>query len=116
MVVLLIASLLLSMNTATADGSRALYGIARDGMTIKQLDHLNRFHVPARAMTIDMLINLALVFFVGNILAIYVVGNIGYILAHFFALSRVRAPASRSSGLGRDRLSSARSGCRSHLC
>ena len=25
------------MNTATADGGRALYGIARDGMTIKQL-------------------------------------------------------------------------------
>jgi amino acid transporter len=87
MVVLLVASLLLSMNTATADGSRALYGIARDGMTIKELDHLNRFHVPGRAMTIDMLINLALVFFVGNILAIYVVGNLGYILAHAFALS-----------------------------
>jgi len=86
MVVLLIASLLLSMNTATADGSRALYGIARDGMTIKQLDHLNRFHVPGRAMTIDMLINLALVFFVGNILAIYVVGNLGYMLSHAFAL------------------------------
>jgi amino acid transporter len=87
MVVLLIASLLLSMNTATADGSRALYGIARDGMTLKQLDHLNRFHVPARAMTIDMLINLALVFFVGNILAIYVVGNLGYMLSHAFALA-----------------------------
>ena len=38
-------------------------------------------------MTVDMLINLALVFFVGNILAIYVVGNLGYILAHVFALS-----------------------------
>ncbi len=87
MVVLLIASLVLSMNTATADGSRALYGIARDDMTLKQLNHLNRFHVPARAMTVDMLINLALVFFVGNILAIYVVGNLGYILAHVFALS-----------------------------
>ncbi len=87
MVILLIASLVLSMNTATADGSRALYGIARDDMTVKQLYHLNRFHVPARAMTVDMLINLALVFFVGNVLAIYVVGNLGYILAHVFALS-----------------------------
>ena len=87
MVVLLIASLVLSMNTATADGSRALYGIARDDMTVKELYHLNRFHVPGRAMTIDMLINLGLVFFVGNILAIYVVGNLGYILAHAFALS-----------------------------
>jgi amino acid transporter len=87
MVVLLIASLVLSMNTATADGSRALYGIAGDDMTVKQLYHLNRFNVPGRAMTVDMVINLALVFFVGNILAIYVVGNLGYILAHAFALS-----------------------------
>ena len=35
--VLLISSLILSMNSATADGGRALYGIARDDMTIKGL-------------------------------------------------------------------------------
>jgi amino acid transporter len=87
MVVLLIASLFISMNTATADGSRALYGIARDGVTIKELYHLNRFHVPARAMTLDMAINIALVLFVGNILAILVAGNLGYMSAHFFALT-----------------------------
>jgi amino acid transporter len=87
MVVLLIASLFISMNTATADGSRALYGIARDGVTIKELYHLNRFHVPARAMTLDMLINVGLVLFVGNILAILVAGNLGYMSAHFFALT-----------------------------
>jgi amino acid transporter len=87
MVVLLIGSLLLSMNVATADGSRALYGIARDDMTIKELYHLNRFHVPARAMTVDMIVNLGLVFFVGNTLAILYTGNVGYVLAHFFALT-----------------------------
>jgi amino acid transporter len=87
MVVLLIASLILSMNTATADGSRALYGIARDKMTIKQLFHLNRFHVPARAMTLDMVMNIILLFFVGNTLAILITGNLGYISAHFFALT-----------------------------
>jgi amino acid transporter len=87
MVVLLIASLLLSMNTATADGSRALYGIARDQMTVKELYHLNRYHVPARAMTVDVIVNLGLVFFVGNTLAILYTGNVGYILAHFFALT-----------------------------
>jgi amino acid transporter len=87
MVVLLIASLFISMNTATADGSRALYGIARDGVTVKELYHLNRFHVPARAMTLDMLINILLVLFVGNILAILVAGNLGYMSAHFFALT-----------------------------
>jgi amino acid transporter len=87
MVVLLIASLLLSMNTATADGSRALYGIARDGMTVKQLFHLNRFHVPGRAMTLDMILNIFLLFFIGNTLAILFTGNLGYIAAHFFALT-----------------------------
>jgi amino acid transporter len=87
MVALLIASLFISMNTATADGSRALYGIARDGVTIKELYHLNRFHVPARAMTLDMLMNILLVLFVGNILAILVAGNLGYMSAHFFALT-----------------------------
>jgi amino acid transporter len=87
MVALLIASLFISMNTATADGSRALYGIARDHVTIKQLDHLNRFHVPGRAMTLDMLINILLVLFVGNILAILVAGNLGYMSAHFWALT-----------------------------
>jgi amino acid transporter len=86
-VAMLMGSLLLSMNTATADGSRALYGIARDGMTVRELYHLNRFRVPARAMTIDMLVNLALVFFVGNVLAILVAGNLGYMSAHFFALT-----------------------------
>ena len=87
MVVLLAGSLILTLNVATADGSRALYGIARDRMTIKQLNHLNRYHVPARAMTIDMVVNLCLLFFVGNTLAILVAGNLGYILAHFFALT-----------------------------
>jgi amino acid transporter len=87
MVVLLIGSLFISMNTATADGSRALYGIARDGVTVKQLDHLNRFHVPARAMTVDLVVNVLLVLLVGNILAILVAGNLGYMSAHFFALT-----------------------------
>jgi amino acid transporter len=87
MVVLLIASLLLSMNTATADGSRALYGIARDDMTVKQLFHLSRFHVPARAMTLDMVMNIILVLLVGNTLSILVAGNLGYVSAHFFALT-----------------------------
>jgi amino acid transporter len=87
MVALLIASLFISMNTATADGSRALYGIARDGVTIRQLYHLNRFHVPARAMTLDMVMNILLVLLVGNILAILVAGNLGYMSSHFFALT-----------------------------
>ena len=42
-VVCLIASFMITMNTATADGGRALFGISRDGMTVKQLGILNRF-------------------------------------------------------------------------
>jgi amino acid transporter len=87
MVLLLAASLVLSMNTATADGARALYGIARDDMTVKQLYYLNRYQVPSRAMTVDMVVNLFLVFFVGNTLAILVAGNLGYLLAHILALT-----------------------------
>ena len=87
MVLFLAASLVLSMNTATADGARALYGIARDDMTIKQLYHLNRYKVPSRAMTVDMVVNLFLVFFVGNTLAILVAGNLGYLLAHILAVA-----------------------------
>jgi amino acid transporter len=85
--VLLIGSLFLSMISSTADGSRALYGIARDDMTIKQLYHLNRFHVPARAMTVDLVVNVLLVLFIPGIIAILYLSNIGYILAHVLALS-----------------------------
>lgn len=87
-IVSLLASLILSMNSATADGGRALYGIARDDMTVKWLYHLNRFHVPARGMTVDMVVNVALILLLGaSNLAILYMSNIGYVLAHVFALS-----------------------------
>jgi amino acid transporter len=86
-IVLLIGSLFLSMISSTADGSRALYGIARDDMTVKQLYHLNRFHVPARAMTVDLVVNVLLVLFISSNLAILYLSNIGYVLAHVLALS-----------------------------
>jgi amino acid transporter len=87
MVLCLIAGLLLSMNTATMDGSRALYGIAKDGMTVKQLGVLNRFNVPGRAMTVDALLNLFLITYFAAALEIIAAGNLGYILAHVFALT-----------------------------
>jgi amino acid transporter len=86
-VIVIVVSFVISMNTATADGSRALYGIARDDMTIKQLYNLNRWHVPGRAMTLDMLVNIAFVLFIGNIFGILTASNIGYVLAHFFAIT-----------------------------
>jgi amino acid transporter len=87
-IISLLASLILSMNSATADGGRALYGIARDDMTIKWLYHLNRYHVPARGMTVDMVVNVGLILLLGvNNLAILYMSNIGYVSAHVLALT-----------------------------
>jgi amino acid transporter len=86
-VVVILASFVISMNTATADGGRALFGISRDGLTIKELGRLNRFNVPGYAMTLDMAINILFVLFIGNIFGILAASNIGYVLAHVFALS-----------------------------
>jgi amino acid transporter len=87
MLVFLLASLVLSMNSSTADGGRALYGIARAGMTIKELGVLNRFHVPARAMTVDLIVNIGLVLFISSNLAILYMSNIGYVFAHVVAMT-----------------------------
>src|SRR5215213_324272 len=87
MIVCLVAGLLLSMNTATMDGSRALYGIAKDGMTVKELGVLNGNNVPARAMTLDAILNLFLITYFAGAIEIIAAGNLGYMLAHVFALS-----------------------------
>jgi amino acid transporter len=87
MLLFLLASLVLSMNSSTADGGRALYGISRAGMTIKELGVLNRFHVPARAMTVDLVVNIALVLFISSNLAILYMSNIGYVFAHVTAMT-----------------------------
>ncbi len=81
------ASLALAMMSSTADAGRALYGISRAGMTIKEFGVLNRFHVPARAMTVDLFVNICLVLFVTSNLAVLYLSNIGYVLCHVFALS-----------------------------
>ena len=86
-VVCLVAAFIITMNTATADGGRALYGISRAGMTVKQLGTLNRYHVPGNAMTLDMVINILFVLFIGNIFGVLAASNLGYVLAHMFALS-----------------------------
>jgi amino acid transporter len=86
-VVCLVAAFIITMNTATADGGRALYGISRAGMTVKQLGTLNRWHVPGNAMTVDMVVNILFVLFIGNIFGVLAASNLGYVLAHMFALS-----------------------------
>ena len=53
-VVCLVASFIITMNTATADGGRALFGISRDGMTSSSSGRSTSYHVPGNAMTVDM--------------------------------------------------------------
>jgi amino acid transporter len=89
LVVCLCGGLLLSMNTATMDGSRALYALSEEKMTIKQLGVLNRHNVPGRCMTVDMLLNIFLLLYFQNIYFILAAGNLGYMLSHVLALSGV---------------------------
>jgi amino acid transporter len=81
------AAFLMTMNGATADSARALYGIAQDDMTVRQLNHLNRHNVPGRAVAVGMVVNCLLLLFVGNILGIIFAANVGYVVAMVFALS-----------------------------
>ena len=87
MTVILIAGVLVLSVMGTADAGRALYQSACDGLTVRQFAHLNRAGIPARAVTVQLLINVALVLFVGNALAVIVAGNVGYVLAHLLAVS-----------------------------
>jgi amino acid transporter len=87
LLICLIGSLILSMSTSTGDGGRALYGISKAGMTIKQLGVLNRHNVPGRGMTVDLVVNILLVLFISSNLAILYMSNIGYVTVHVFSLS-----------------------------
>jgi amino acid transporter len=90
-IILLCAGIVLAMNTATADGSRALYGISQDGMTIRWLGKLNGRHVPANAMTLDAVLNILLLLTFASdatgSLKILIFSNLGYVLCHVFAMS-----------------------------
>jgi amino acid transporter len=84
--VIIVAAFFLLMISSTADASRALYGLAKDDMTIRQLGHLNRRGVPAVALAVDCVINVILVLFVSSPLGILLASNLGYFLAIVLAL------------------------------
>lgn len=88
-VVFIIASFVLAMNSATMDGARALYGISRSGMSIKWFNHINRFNVPSRGMDADMVVNILAVLFLPSTVAILAASNLGYFVCIAFALSAV---------------------------
>lgn len=77
----LCGALFLSMISSSADAGRALYGVAREKMSVRQFDKLNRNGMPARALWFTMLVNLVILGFVGNPVGILIASNIGYILS-----------------------------------
>jgi len=58
-----------------------------DGMTIKWFAYLNKHNVPGRGMAVDAVMNIFLVVFFGSAIEILAAGNLGYMAAHFFALT-----------------------------
>lgn len=107
MTICLIAGLVLLMVMTTADGGRVLHGSALEGLTVKQLGVLNRFKVPGRAMSLDLIVNVVLILFVGQALAVIVAGILGYLICHvlsltgFINLRRDQPDAARPIRLGR---------------
>jgi amino acid transporter len=102
--IMLLSSLVLSALISTADGGRALYQLARDGLTIKWLGHLNERGVPDNGMTWDLGIQGVLMWipFAAGVLGglisrdfsgfatnapivILAVSNLGYITSHVLA-------------------------------
>ena len=83
----LIGNLILGMNAGTAAAGRSLYALAKDGMTIKQFGVLSPRGVPARAMTLDMVVNQILLFTLASPVAIILAANLGYMLAMTLALA-----------------------------
>lgn len=77
----IMAAFIIAMMTATADGGRSLYGISRSGGTIRQLGTLNRYGVPGRALTTDMLVNVLVLVLLGEPIAILLASNLGYLSA-----------------------------------
>ncbi|MCI2417349.1 APC family permease [Saccharopolyspora sp. K220] len=77
----IMAAFVIAMMTATADGGRSLFGISRSGGTIRQLGVLNRYGVPGRALTTDMVINIAVLILLGEPIAILLASNLGYLAA-----------------------------------
>ncbi|HEX2246936.1 MAG TPA: APC family permease [Arthrobacter sp.] len=87
MLIISIGALLMGVNASMADGSRALYGAALDGLVPRQFEKLNKHQVPARAILTAVVMNILLIIFVSNPISILVAANLGYLLAILLAVS-----------------------------
>ncbi|MCG5227015.1 APC family permease [Acinetobacter baumannii] len=83
----LLFALFMGVNAGIADGSRALYGMAQEGLTLKQFSKLNKHNIPERCIIVAVFINVLMIIFLKSPLAILVAANLGYVLSIFFALT-----------------------------
>ncbi|MFE4837402.1 APC family permease [Arthrobacter sp. NPDC056691] len=81
------SALLIAIISTTADGGRALFGLAEEGMTIKQLHWVNRWGVPGRSLTLDVVLNATVMVLVGEPVSILLASNLGYLLSIILGLS-----------------------------
>jgi amino acid transporter len=86
-VTILVLSMFFGMVSTTADGGRALYGLAREGLTLRQFDHLNAWGTPGRSLTLDALVNSLVLVLLGSPLSILVASNFGYLSAVTLAVA-----------------------------
>lgn len=80
-VLVVTCSLFIAMMSGTADGGRALYGLAQEGLTLRQLDNLNSHGVPGRGLALDAVINIGILLLLGNPVSILLASNFGYLVA-----------------------------------
>jgi amino acid transporter len=80
-VLVVVASLFIAMVSSTADGGRAIYGLAQEGVTIRQLDYLNKYGVPGRSLALDAFLNIAILLLLGTPVSILLASNFGYLIA-----------------------------------
>ncbi len=86
-VVVIVGELLLTVFASSGDAGRTLFGMARRGLTIRELGVLNRRGEPGRALFVDMVINCMVVLLLSSPLAALFAANLGYMIATIAAVS-----------------------------
>ena len=84
--ILLMAAMVLIIQTGFLGSSRTLYSLAEEGNLPKFFSKVNKRGMPLNAMIVVSIVNMVLIF-VGNPVAILAASGIGYCLAHVIALS-----------------------------
>ena len=78
---MLIAALLLGVQTTIIGSTRCVYEMSRDGLIIKQFGNINKFGVPVGSMYLDCAVTIGLlVIFKDNIVNLIASSNVGYMV------------------------------------